>query len=94
MYSKKLIIATAAILVVASSLMVMARSAFAACDPGERIDKSTAATAKKKIEAAGYRQPHGFKKGCDNFWHAEVIKDGVPLRVVLSPQGDVIQEKD
>ncbi|MGE5538484.1 MAG: PepSY domain-containing protein [Gemmatimonas sp.] len=69
------------------------RPAFAACDPGDRPDKSTADDAKKKIQAAGYRDVRSLKKGCDNYWHGTATKDGAQVYVVLSPQGEVIVEE-
>jgi Peptidase propeptide and YPEB domain len=64
------------------------------CDPSDHIDGSTAAMAKQKFEAAGYSQLHDFAKGCDNYWHAQGMKNGNPVNVVLSPQGDVMTEGD
>jgi hypothetical protein len=69
------------------------RPAVAACDPGDRPDKSTADDAKKKIQAAGYRDVRDLKKGCDSFWHASATKDGAKVFVVLSPQGEVMVEE-
>jgi hypothetical protein len=68
------------------------RPALAACEPGDRIDKSTADDARRKIQAAGYRNVRDLKKGCDNFWHASATKDGTQVFVVLSPQGEVVTE--
>ena len=69
------------------------RPALAACDPGDRPDKSTADDAKKKIQAAGYRDVRSLKKGCDSFWHATATKNGAQVYVVLSPQGEVNEEE-
>jgi len=69
-------------------------TAYAACDPGDRVDGSTADQAKKKMEHAGFSQVQGLKKGCDNFWHGQAMKDGKPANVVLSPQGQVMEEGD
>jgi len=83
---------------VALTLMLLTGPAFisapahGACDPGERIDGSTVADARKKIEGAGYQKVRDLKKGCDNYWHAKAEKDGKPVFVVLSPQGEVMQE--
>ncbi len=93
---------TAATIVLAAALTaglglappVGVRPALAACDPGTKIDASTANDARKKIAAAGYKQPHDLKKGCDNYWHGQATKDGAPVYVVLSPQGQVYQEGD
>ena len=48
--------------------------------------------ARKKIEAAGFQTIHDLSKGCDNFWHGQAAKDGKPVNVVLSPQGQVTIE--
>jgi hypothetical protein len=64
------------------------------CEAGEKIDGSTADTAKKKIAAAGFLKIHELKKSCDNFWHAIAMGDGAEVRVVLTPQGKVMREGD
>ena len=64
------------------------------CAPDDRIDRSTAEDARRKIEAAGYRRVSGLKKGCDNAWHAVAVKDGGPVRVVLNPEGKVLPDGD
>jgi hypothetical protein len=68
--------------------------AVAACDPGDRPDKTTADDAKKKIQGAGYRDVRDLKKGCDNFWHGVATKGGTQVHVVLSPRGEVMEEGD
>lgn len=69
-------------------------SAAAACDPGTRIDASTANDAKRRFEAAGYRNVRVIKKGCDNYWHGMGAKNGAEGRIVLSPSGEVLPEND
>ncbi len=64
------------------------------CAPGDRVDRSTAADARKKIEAAGYRNVGNLKKGCDNAWHGVAVKDGESVHVVLNPEGKVLPEGD
>lgn len=64
------------------------------CEPGDKIDATTAAQARKKIEAAGYRKVGDLKKGCDNSWHGSAEKDGGRVHVVLNPQGLVLPEGD
>lgn len=64
----------------------------AACDPGDKIDKSTAEDAKRKITAAGYVAVRQLRKGCDNFWHGVATKDGTEVPVVLSPDGRVMRD--
>ena len=58
------------------------------------IDRSTAADAKRKIEAAGYKDVRELSKGLDNFWHGRAAKDGRATRIVLTPEGKVIEEGD
>lgn len=62
------------------------------CTEGEVIDGSTAEEARAKIEAAGYADVVIVSKGCDNFWHATAIKDGMAGNVVLSPDGLVMPD--
>jgi hypothetical protein len=74
----------------ALALGVAAGPARAACAPTDRIDGSTADDARRQIAAAGYEQVRDLRKGCDNYWHGQAMKDGVPVNVVLSPQGEVM----
>ncbi len=62
------------------------------CEAGDRIDGSTAAQAKAKMERAGFSQVSELKKGCDNAWHGMAVKDGRQGRVVLTPQGQAMPE--
>lgn len=62
------------------------------CAPTDKIDSSTWQQAKKKMQAAGYTDVHDLKKGCDNYWHGEALKSGQAVRIVLSPQGQVMEE--
>jgi hypothetical protein len=64
------------------------------CAPEDKIDSSTMAQAKQKMEAAGYAQVHDLRKGCDNYWHAEAMKGGAEAYVALSPTGTVMPEGD
>lgn len=65
-----------------------------ACEASDRIDGSSAASAKKKMETAGFHQVRDLKKGCDNFWHGMATKDGSESHVRLTPQGQVTREGD
>jgi hypothetical protein len=69
-------------------------AALAACDPGDRIDGTTAGWAKEKAEAAGYADVRMEAKGCDNYWHGFATKNGKQTRIVVSPQGEVHEEGD
>ena len=64
----------------------------AACEAGEKIDKTTVEDTRKVIEKAGYRQVRQLRKGCDSFWHGTATKDGAIVYVVVSPQGEVMTE--
>ena len=66
----------------------------AACDPGDRIDATTAAQAKNRAESAGYSQVRMEHKGCDNVWHGFAMKNGASARMVVSPSGEVMPEGD
>ena len=79
------------VLVIGTTLAVP-HAASAACEAGTKVDASTAETATKKLMAAEYRQIRGLKKGCDSFWHAKAMKDGVVSNVSLSPQGVITIE--
>lgn len=91
---KFLAVAIAAAVVINAGSLPVTDKAHAACDVGDKIDRSTVGDARKKIETAGYRNIRDLRKGCDNYWHASAEKDGVPVLVVLSPQGEVMQEGD
>ena len=88
--------------VLAASLMVapalLAPPSFtaarAACDPGDKVDATTAAQAAKKAEAAGFTQVKMLKKGCDNTWHGTGMKGGAAVNIAVSASGEVNQEGD
>ena len=86
----------AAALALAAIAMAPIGSAHAAgnCEPGEKSDNTTAADAKKKLEAAGYAQVRDLKKGCDNVWHAKAVKGAQAVNLALTPQGQVFIETD
>ena len=95
MLSKSIAVAALALVVLGAGVGPrLVSEAHAGCDVGERIDGSTADTARKKMEMAGFRQVHDLKKGCDNFWHGHALKDGAAVNIVLSPQGEVLIEGD
>jgi hypothetical protein len=64
----------------------------AACDPGDRLDRSTADEARRKMEQAGYHHVHDLMKGCDNVWQAAADRDGQPVMVALLPRGEVVRD--
>jgi len=77
---------------IAAGMLLAAVPAMAACDPGDKPDNTTAADTKKRLEAAGYRQASDLKKGCDNVWHGRAVKDGAPVSVMVTPQGQILLE--
>jgi hypothetical protein len=92
--TRTIALVVAAAFAVAAGSIGTAGGALAACEAGARIDKSTAADARKAIEKAGYRQARDLKKGCDNYWHGVASKDGTTVNVVVSPKGEVMTEGD
>jgi hypothetical protein len=77
---------TAGILAVGLPLASEARAG--ECLPTDHIDNSTWAETAKKMEAAGYMNPHDPTKGCDNYWYARATKNGATVDVVLPPDGE------
>jgi hypothetical protein len=81
---------------VAAALATAVPAAAQAPAPAEgvapRIDASTAAEARRAIEAAGYSGVSGLRKGLDNFWHAQARRGGATVRVVVTPDRKVIEE--
>ena len=66
----------------------------AACDPGDRIDATTAEQAKKRAESAGFTAVKMVRKGCDNTWHGTGMKGGAAVNIAVSASGQVNQEGD
>jgi hypothetical protein len=64
------------------------------CETSDRIDGSSAADARKKMNMAGYHHVSALKKGCDNYWHGMAVKDGAATHVSLAPTGLVQSEGD
>jgi hypothetical protein len=94
---RKTEIALAALMVLGTGLAIGPRPvaiapAAAACDPGDKIDNTTANDARRKIVAAGYTDVQMLGKGCDNVWHATASRDGKPGRVALEPSGKIYPE--
>ena len=66
--------------------------AYAACDPGTRIDSSTADWAKRTMMRAGFRDVQIDHKGCDNVWHVVASRDGREGRYAIQPGGKIYPE--
>ena len=69
-------------------------TAWAACDPGDKLDKTTATQTRQKLEKAGYTKIRDLRKGCDNTWHAKATKDGTEQNVAVLPNGTVVKKGD
>jgi hypothetical protein len=72
----------------------VARPAWAACESGEKPDKTTVEDTRKLLTKAGYKDARDWRKGCDNTWHATAMKDGTRVSVAVLPDGHVVQEGD
>lgn len=68
--------------------------AWAACDPGDKLDKTTADETRQKLQKAGYTKICDLRKGCDNTWHAKASKGGADEFVAVLPDGTVVKEGD
>lgn len=86
---------------IAATFLVFATSAGAPqaraqnnCQFGEKLDSSTAADARKRLESAGFSNIRIGKKGCDNVWHATAAWNGSTLNVALTPQGQIFHESE
>lgn len=90
------VFSTAALILLAASpgLKSVSAARAAGCEASARIDRSTAMSAKRKMESAGFHQVSDLRKGCDNAWHGTAVKDGNKSDVVLTPQGQVLREGD
>jgi len=55
--------------------------------PDARFDRSTPQDARRKIEAAGWRNVTELRKGYDGVWHGLAIKDGQRRHVAVTPEG-------
>ncbi|HXP75574.1 MAG TPA: hypothetical protein VN823_15625 [Stellaceae bacterium] len=69
-------------------------AARAACEPGDKVDATTADQARKRAEGAGYTQVHMLRKGCDNVWHGTGLKSGASVNLAVLPSGEVAPEGD
>lgn len=70
------------------------RPAWAACEPSEKLDKTTVEDTRKILQKAGYTNARNWRKGCDNTWHATAVKDGAEVSVAVTNDGRVVNEAD
>ncbi|HEY3916371.1 MAG TPA: hypothetical protein VGL83_01200 [Stellaceae bacterium] len=73
---------------------LLVTSAYAACDPGTPIDKTTVEEVRDRLIKAGYQNPLHLRKGCDNVWHGTVTKNGGEVSVAALPDGHIVIEGD
>jgi hypothetical protein len=66
--------------------------AYAACDPGTRIDGTTAESTKRMMMKQGFNNITVDQKGCDNVWHVMANKDGKRSRFAVEPGGRIYPE--
>jgi hypothetical protein len=87
-------LAAAAAVLIALLAPSRANLAIAACESGEKIDKTTVEDTRKHLEQAGYKNVRSWRKGCDNAWHATAIKDGAQVNVAVLADGHIVKEGD
>jgi hypothetical protein len=66
--------------------------AYAACDPGTPVDKTTADMARRIMLRAGFTDVQVEQKGCDNVWHVIANKNGQYGRYAIEPSGRIYPE--
>lgn len=77
-----------------SSKTSLIAQAQAACDPGTPLDKTTVDQIRDKLIKGGYKNPLHLRKGCDSSWHGTATKDGQQINVVVTSDGNIVQEGD
>lgn len=87
-----IVAATLAVFAVAFEPRIVWGGQASDCIYGDKIDGSSADSARAKMEKAGFQHVHDLDKGCDSFWHGKADKDGVTVNMVLSPEGRVMVE--
>ena len=88
-----LVLGTTALALSQTRLAVITE-AWAACDPGTKIDKTTVKDTRDRLIKAGYRNPTHLRKGCDNTWHGTATKDGEPIDLAVLPDGTIVRDGD
>ncbi|HEY1504505.1 MAG TPA: hypothetical protein VGF92_09405 [Stellaceae bacterium] len=88
------IIAVGVLLSLAQQNAPLISAAHAACDPGTRLDKTTAEEIRGRLVKAGYENPSHLRKGCDNSWHGTAMKGGQQLNIAVTADGHIVEEGD
>lgn len=73
---------------------MLALPAWAACEAGDKINKTTVEETRALLTKAGYKNAHNWRKGCDNTWHVTATLDGTEANVAVLPDGHVVREGD
>ncbi len=91
---KRKLLSLAALLVigVAIETVLSGAPAWAACDPGTRLDKTTVEDIRQILFKAGYKNIHHLRKGCDSSWHGDASINGTQMDVAVLPDGHVVRE--
>jgi len=66
--------------------------AYAACDPGTPVDRTTADMVRRMMKRAGFTNVQVEQKGCDNVWHVIASRDGRDGRYAVEPGGRIYPE--
>ncbi|HWE75891.1 MAG TPA: hypothetical protein VG328_22215 [Stellaceae bacterium] len=69
-------------------------AAHAECEPGTRIDKTTADQIRARLIKSGYKNPLHLRKGCDNTWHGIATKGDAQISVAVTADGHIVEEGD
>ena len=76
------------------SVPILAPPAWAGCEAGDKINKTTVEETRALLAKAGYKNAHNWRKGCDNTWHVTATLDGSEVSVAVLPDGHVVREGD
>src|SRR5690348_12066954 len=66
--------------------------AWAAFDPGDKLDKTTLKQTRPKPQKAGYKSIHDLRKGWHTTWHGMASKDGAEASVAGLSNGTIVTE--
>jgi hypothetical protein len=68
--------------------------AWAACEPGTKLDNTTVESTRILVVKAGYKNPLHLRKGCDSAWHGTATKNGAAISIAVTPDGKVVEESE
>ncbi|MCC7048322.1 MAG: hypothetical protein IT562_16530 [Alphaproteobacteria bacterium] len=61
------------------------------CATAEPGDATTAIDARRRLESAGYSEVRDLRRDCDNVWHGTARIEQRVVRVMLKPDGPVLE---